>query len=125
MKPALNLLDQLAEAQIEEAIERGVFDHLPGAGGPLHMEDDSMVPENLRAAYRILRNSGYLPREVTIRSEIRNVESLIGRMTEGHERAAAVKRLSLLRARLGNHRCGNLGVQNEYYQAMAEKLAHE
>lgn len=121
----MNLLDRLAEAQLEEAIERGVFDHLPGAGEPLRMDDDSMVPEGLRAAYRILRNSGYLPREVTIYSEIRNAESLIGRMTEGHERAAAVKRLSLLRARLGNDRCGNLGVQSGYYQAVAEKLAHE
>lgn len=121
----MNLLDELAEAIIEEAIERGALDNLPGAGRPLELEDDSMVPENLRAAYRILKNSGHLPQEVTTYSEIRNVESLIGRMQFGGERASAVKRLSLLRARLGQERCADLSIRADYYQAVMDKLGHE
>lgn len=120
----MNLLDQLAEANIEEAIERGALDDLPGAGRRLEMDDDSMVPENLRAAYRILKNSGHLPQEVTIYSEIRDVESLIGRMEHGGERASAVKRLSLLRTRLGSERCAGLSLQGDYYQPVMEKLGH-
>jgi hypothetical protein len=119
------LLDQLAEARIEDAIERGLLDDLPGDGKPLELDDDSMVPEHLRAAYRLLKNAGYLPREVAIHAEIRDVESLIGRMQDGEQRAAAVKRLSLLRARLGSERCGNLALQDQYYRAVAEKLADE
>lgn len=119
------LLDQLAEANIAEAIEQGALDNLPGAGEPLVLDDDSMVPEHLRAAYRVLKNSGHLPQEVTAYSEIRDIESLIGRMTDGTERASAAKRLSLLRARLGNDRCGALTLQSDYYQAVAEKLGRE
>lgn len=119
------LLDQLAEARIEEAIDRGIFDDLPGARQPLSLDDDSMVPDNLRAAYRILKNSGYLPQKVTIYSEIRNVESLIGGMQEGNERATAVKRLSLLRARVGDDRCDHLSLHGDYYHAVAEKLGRE
>lgn len=115
------LIDQLAEARIEEAIAEGAFDELPGAGQPLALEDDSMVPEHLRAAYRVLKNAGYLPREVAVYSEIRDVESLISRMEQGGERAAAVKRLSLLRARLDGERSGRLSL-SEYYAAVAEKL---
>lgn len=120
----MNLLDRLAEANIEEAIGQGALDDLPGAGRSLELDDDSMVPENLRAAYRILKNSGHLPREVTIYSEIRDVESLIGRIEHGGERASAVKRLSLLRARLGSERCTTLSLEGEYYQAVMEKLGH-
>lgn len=119
------LLDRIAEGRIEEAIERGALDDLPGAGQPLVLDDDTMVPENLRAAYRVLRNSGYLPQEVTIHSEIRNIESLVGRLRDGEQRAAAAKRLSLLRARLGSERCGNLTLQGDYYHAVAEKLGRE
>jgi len=121
----MNLLDQIAEGRIEEAIERGALDNLPGAGRPLQLDDDSMVPENLRVAYRILKNAGYLPREMTVHSKIRDVESLIGRLQDGAQRAAAAKRLSLLRSRLGSERCGNLALQDEYYRAVAEKLGHE
>lgn len=119
------LLDQIAEGRIEEAIEQGALDDLPGAGQPLVLDDDSMVPEHLRAAYRILKNSGFLPQEVTIHSQIRNVESLIGRLQDGEQRAAAVKRLSLLRARLGSERCGKLALHGTYYPAVAEKLGRE
>lgn len=116
------LLDQIAETRIQECIEAGGLGDLLGAGAPLELDDDSMVPEPLRAAYRVLKNSGYLPAEVTVYSEIRDVETLIGRMNHGEERAAAAKRLSLLRTRLGNERCSNLAVQGDYYRAVAEKL---
>ena len=118
----MNLLDQLAEANIEEAIERGLLDDLRGMGSPLELDDDSMVPDDLRAAYRILRNSGHLPQDVTIYTEIRNVESLIGRMEPGGERAAQVKRLSLLRTKLGNERCVDLSLRADYYEAVMDKL---
>lgn len=119
------LLDQIAEGRIEEAIERGDLDDLSGAGRPLALDDDSMVPENLRTAYRILKNAGYLPREVSIHSQIKDAESLIGRVQDGEQRAAVAKRLSLLRARLGSERCGFLALQDDYYRAVAEKLGHE
>jgi len=47
------LLDQLAEARILNALEKGELSNLPGEGKPLRLDDDSAVPEELRGAYRI------------------------------------------------------------------------
>jgi hypothetical protein len=58
------VLDFLAEQKIAEAVSRGELDGLPGAGRPLDLDDDALVPEDLRVAYRILRNAGFVPREV-------------------------------------------------------------
>jgi hypothetical protein len=57
-------LDAIAERRIREAQERGELDDLPGAGAPLALDDDALIPEDLRAAYRVLKNSGFLPPEL-------------------------------------------------------------
>ena len=61
------LLDYLAEEKIRDAIDAGAFDNLPGAGKPLTLEDDKLVPEDIRVAYRILKNAGLVPREIEAR----------------------------------------------------------
>jgi hypothetical protein len=49
----------VAEQKIQEALQNGDFDQLPGAGKPLAMEDLSYLPPEARMAYTILKNSGY------------------------------------------------------------------
>jgi hypothetical protein len=71
------LLDEIAEKRIREAVEQGQLEHLPGEGKPLRLDDDSMVPESLRAAYRLLRNANCLPPELVQRREIRRLEDLL------------------------------------------------
>jgi len=119
------LLDQMAERRIEEALERGTLDNLPGAGAPLDLDDDALVPGPLRPAYRLLKNAGYLPPELEAHAEIREVESLLCRLDDAERRAAAAQRLSLLRARLGDERCAALAGHGDYYQSVAEKLGGE
>ncbi len=41
----MNPLDQIAEARIREAIDRGELRDLPGEGKPLRLDDDSAIPE--------------------------------------------------------------------------------
>jgi len=50
----------VAEQKIQEALQNGDFDRLPGAGKPLVMEDLSHLPPEARMAYTILKNSGYV-----------------------------------------------------------------
>jgi len=118
------LIDRIVEQRVQEASERGELDDLPGAGRPLELEDDALVPEELRAGYRLLKNAGYLPPEMAVRKEIEDVEQLLARLDHGAERDEAVKRLRLLLDRL--HHAGrspqNLAVQQEYYQALLHKL---
>lgn len=52
------VLEVLAEKKIAEAAERGELDDLPGAGRPLALDDDALVPEEMRMANRILKNAG-------------------------------------------------------------------
>ena len=73
------MLEFIAEQRIAEAIENGDFDNLPGAGKPLELDDDSLVPEELRLAYRILKNAGFVPPEIE---------------------TPAVRKLALLKARI-------------------------
>jgi len=40
----MDLLDQLTESRIAEAMARGDFDDLRGAGRPLELDDDALVP---------------------------------------------------------------------------------
>jgi hypothetical protein len=58
------MLDFIAEQRIAKAIENGDLDDLPGSGKPLELDDDSLVPEELRLAYRILKNAGFVPPEI-------------------------------------------------------------
>jgi hypothetical protein len=71
-------VDLIAESKIAEAARAGAFDNLPGAGRPLDLDFDRMVPEDVRIAYRILRNSGFLPPELEARREAANLRSLQG-----------------------------------------------
>ncbi|MCK7495402.1 MAG: DUF1992 domain-containing protein [Comamonadaceae bacterium] len=61
---AVGLLDALVEQRIARAIAEGAFDDLPGAGKPLILDGDRLIPEDLRVAYRVLKNAGYIPPEI-------------------------------------------------------------
>ena len=86
------MLEFIAERKIAEAIENGDFDNLPGAGKPLELDDDSLVPEELRLAYRILKNAGFVPPEVETVNDIAALERLVAKDSK------AVRKLALLRA---------------------------
>jgi len=96
----MSLLDLLAEQRIEAAIAAGEFDDLPGVGKPLALDDDRLVPEDLRVAYRILKNAGFLPPEAVMRAEIASAEELLRLATDDASRKRAVARLALLEAKL-------------------------
>ena len=109
-------LDALAEERIREALERGEFEDLPGAGRPLDLEDDALVPEELRAAYRLLRNAGFVPTELEASRELRDVEALLKAATGGAERAALLARIDFLLARsAAGRRHGHLRLEEEAY----------
>jgi hypothetical protein len=94
------LLDALAEARIEEALAAGAFDDLPGAGRPLELEDDRFVPEELRAAYRILKRAGFVPPEVEARRALATLSTLLGTLDDAAERQRAFVKVALLNARI-------------------------
>lgn len=117
------LLDQIAEARIQEAIDRGELRGLPGEGRPLHLDDDSAVPEELRVAYRILKNAGFLPPELQWRQELREAEQLLQQLPES-ERSRGRARLELLQMRLAASRRQpiSLLLEEHYQRRLLERL---
>jgi len=95
----VSLLDAIADAKIAAAIAAGELANLPGAGRPLDLDDDPLVPEHLRAAYRILKNAGFVPPELAERRERVELARLIATINDDGERRRAAARLALLEAR--------------------------
>jgi len=96
--------DAIVEAKIEEARQAGVFDNLPGAGKPLDLTEDKLVPEDTRMAYRILKNAGFVPVEVEERREAASLRKLVAAAADTPERRRTLARLALLEARLQTRR---------------------
>lgn len=60
----------LIDQRIAQAQEDGLFDNLPGQGKPLKLDDDALVPEEERLAYRMLKSNGFAPPWIEARREI-------------------------------------------------------
>lgn len=118
------LFDEIAEARIAEAIKRGDLDDLPGAGQPLKLDDDRHIPEELRAAYRIMKNAGCIPPELELRREISQVEQLLSGVEEAAEKNRIMKKLNYLMAKLSFYRGTdtNLRLEAEYYDKLRRNL---
>ena len=116
------LLDRLAEERIAEARDRGDLDDLPGRGRPLPPEELDLVPAELRSAYRLLKNAGYLPEDLQLRREIADAAELLQAARDAEERATAGARLRLLLDRLGRSRAGSMAAQDVYYQRILERV---
>jgi hypothetical protein len=101
------MLEFIAEQKIAEAIANGDFDDLPGSGKPLELDDDTLVPEDLRLAYRILKNAGFVPPEVETLNEIAALERLVTKDSK------AVRKLALLKAR----------IEGRYYEKAVTRLS--
>jgi hypothetical protein len=82
----MSIFGRLAEAKIEDAMRRGEFDDLPGAGKPLQLEDLSHVPAHLRLGYKVLRNADVLPPEVELRREMYSLDRLIESTSDPEDR---------------------------------------
>lgn len=120
------MFDQLVEERIQAAIARGEFDHLPGIGKPLELDDDRLVPEPLRMGMRILKNAGLVPPELAILREINETQSiLLAHGSEDAERRRARVRLRLLLARLeaGGLLHTSRAVLRQYQDALLARLS--
>ncbi|RUM87223.1 MAG: DUF1992 domain-containing protein [Thermodesulfatator sp.] len=121
------IFQKLAEERIQEAIRNGEFDDLPGKGQPLQMEDLSFVPEEVRLAYKVLKNAGFVPPELELRREIRSLEDLLESLGEEEmeEQYRIMRRLDflLLKLREVHRRSILLEEDSRYYRLVAQKVA--
>ena len=121
----MHIFEKLAEEKIIAAMHRGEFKHLPGAGKPLPADDLLNVPGELRMAYKVLKNAGYVPPELALRHEISNLEMQVCRCTDSDIKKHSLKKLHCLYMRLdeAGGRTANLALQDEYFQRILQKMA--
>ncbi|MFO1343764.1 MAG: DnaJ family domain-containing protein [Burkholderiales bacterium] len=66
--------DIIAEQRASEAARKGELSGLDGEGVPLDLSEDPLVPPELRAIHRVLKNAGYSPPEITAMKAIADLE---------------------------------------------------
>ena len=115
----------IAERKIEEAMRRGEFENLEGRGRKIEYEDDSMVPADLRMAYKILKNAGYLPPELQEEKEIITAAELLAAATDEQERYRQMQKLNLLVSKANARRRRPVDLEKDaaYYQKVVERIS--
>jgi hypothetical protein len=127
MSNLFTIFEKIAEQRIQEAMERGEFDNLPGAGKPLTLEDDSHLPADIRIAYKILKNADCLPPELELRKEIRTTEELLSGIQDTQEKYRQMKKLNYLILKLNTMRRVSplLEEHQVYYPKVLDRLAKD
>lgn len=120
----LSFLERIAEQRIQEAMQRGEFENLRGKGRPIEYEDDSFVPPDLRMAYKILKNSGYLPPELETAKEIRTTMEMIEHLPTEEERYRQINKLNLLITKMNMMRRTKVCLETDqvYYRKIVERV---
>ncbi len=104
IKNMLKGFEKLVEERIRKAQQRGDFDSLPGSGKPIEFEDNTFVPEDLRLAYKILKNADCIPKELELNREIRQTEDLLADMKDSQKKYRLQKKLDVLIMKLNSER---------------------
>ncbi len=118
---------KIVEKKIKEAVEKGEFDNLPGKGKPLNLEDEGRLPEDLRIAYKILKNANCLPPELELRKEIRQMEDILAHIPDEKERYRQIKRINLkiMQMNMMGHKSPLLEEDQIYYEKIIDKLGRK
>jgi len=116
--------EKIVEERIRQAQREGHFDNLPGAGKPLPKEDLSHIPEELRLAYRILKNADCLPPEIELKKEIRQIEALLAGITDVQLKYRQIKKLNFLIMKLNMLRNGQVRFEmpQQYESALIDRV---
>lgn len=123
----MSLFQKIVEKRIKEAQERGEFNNLPGHGKPIKIEDDSHIPEDLRLAYKILKNADCLPPEVQLKKEIRQMEDMLENMSDEKEKYSQIKRINykIMQLNMLGKKSPLMEEQQIYYGKLVEKLGQK
>ena len=115
----------IAEQKIAQAMQEKDLNSPKWKNKPLPLEDDRFVPDDLKMAYKILKNSGYLPPEIEDRKEVKRIEDLIAATEDEHERLKQMKKLNVLMMKIDAKRSfsSSISEQQDYYRKVVERIS--
>lgn len=117
-------LSFIAEQKIAQAMQERDLNSPKWKNKPLPLDDDRFVPDDLKMAYKILKNAGYLPPEIEQRKEIKKLEDLIACTEDEHQRLKQMKKLNVLLMKIDARRSSpvNIAEQEDYYRKVVERI---
>ena len=121
----LEAIRLIADRKICEALEKGHLNIESWHNKPLPISNDNMIPGELRMAYKILKNAGYLPPEIETKKEIQQIEDLLATCEDERIRLKQIKKLNYLVLKLNTMKgdTANIEGQEEYYRKIIERLS--
>ncbi|RJP93877.1 MAG: DUF1992 domain-containing protein [Desulfobacteraceae bacterium] len=117
--------EKIVEERIRQAQKNGDFENLPGAGKPLRFEETGQIPEDLRLAYKMLKNADYVPPELAIKKEITSTEALLEQMTDEQLKYKTLKKLNYLIMKLNTLRKSAIEFElpQKYEERVVDRLS--
>jgi hypothetical protein len=85
---------------IQQAMERGEFDNLPGKGKPIDLTAYFDMPEEVRIAYALLKNADMLPEEAELLKDIARLKAELDSCTDDGKRKKLQKAIEHSRMKL-------------------------
>lgn len=122
----LSILQTIAERKIQQAMTDGTLPDLSHwKDKPLPPDDMPDVPADLKMAYRLLKNAGYVPEEVALQKEITRTEQLLETCTDEKEKVRQLRRIECLKIKLECRmgRALQLGEEGPYYNKVVDRLS--
>ena len=107
--------EKLVEQRILAAQKKGEFENLAGSGAPIDFESDSYIPEDLRMAYKMLKNADCVPPEIEIKKQILRTEDMLDNMKDSREKYKAIKKLNYLIMKLNCIRETSISLEEPQY----------
>lgn len=81
----------LVEEQIQEAMRKGLFDDLPGAGKPVHLPRNPYLDPDMEVAFKLLQDHGFAPEWIEadkdVRARVARWRACLARDWESYNRA--------------------------------------
>ena len=121
----LTALHIIAERKIDEFFQKeGGPDLSHWKNKPLPVEDMSNVPADLRMAYKVLKNAGYVPEEVALQKEIARTEDLLAHCRDEKEKLKQLKKLSFLQFKLECRMGRSLRIESDspYFEKVVDRV---
>jgi len=121
----MNILQIIAERKISQAIAEGGLQVEGWKNRPLPEDQDPLMADELKMAYKILKNAGYLPPEIEVRKEIQQLEELLIATEDEQQRLRQMKKLDVLLLKLEQvrGRQGNIADQDDYYHRVVARVS--
>jgi hypothetical protein len=85
--------ERIVEAMIQEAMERGEFDNLPGKGKPIDLTEYFETPEDVRVAQSVLKGAGMTSREVDLLKEVAELKQILAAVLDEKKKQELEKQI--------------------------------